>query len=202
MTKMTEALFKIGYGLYLVTCKYGDKDNGLIVNTVTQLTSSPCRVAVTINKDNYSHHIIKQTGVMNVNVLTQETPFSLFKQFGFSSGRNTDKFEGMDILRSDNNLIFLPQYINAVLSLKVENYIEFETHGMFVCTLTDGRVVDFKETMTYSYYHENVKPKPDNAKKKGYVCKVCGYVYEGETLPDDYVCPICKHGASDFEPIS
>ncbi|MBQ8726126.1 MAG: flavin reductase [Clostridia bacterium] len=195
------ALFKIGYGLYVVTSNDGKKDNGLIVNTVTQVTSTPNRIAVTINKENYSHHVIKQSGIMNVNCLTTEAPFSVFERFGFVSGRNVDKFEGYEPLRSDNGLVFLPRYINSFMSLKVENYVDMGTHGMFICSITEARVMGDKESMTYAYYHENVKPKPQTEGKKGYVCKICGYVYEGEPLPEDFICPLCKHGAQDFEPI-
>ncbi len=195
------ALFKIGYGLYVVTCSDGKKDNGLIVNTVSQLTDTPNRVAVNINKQNYSHHIIKQTGKLNVNCLSVEAPFSVFQRFGFQSGRTADKFDGFEPLRSDNGLAFLPRYINAFLSLEVESYVDLDTHGMFICRVTEARVMSDKETMTYTYYQKNVKPKPQTEGKKGFVCKVCGYVYEGDTLPDDFVCPLCKHGAADFEPI-
>jgi len=195
------ALFNIGYGLYVVTSNDGKKDNGLIVNTVTQLTSSPLRVAVAINKDNYSHHVIKNTGIMNVNCLSVEAPFSVFQTFGFQSGRNVDKFKDCTPLRSDNGLIFLPKYINAFMSLKVEDYIDMGTHGLFICSVNESRVMSNKETMTYTYYQNNVKPKPET-KKKGWVCKVCGYVYEGDELPEDFVCPLCKHGASDFEKIN
>ena len=195
------ALFRIGYGLYVVTSNDGNKDNGLIVNTVTQLTDNPNRVAVNINKANYSHHIIKQTGVLNVNCLSVEAPFKVFQNFGFQSGRSVDKFAGCEnICRSDNGLIFLPKYINAFMSLKVEQYVDLGTHGMFICTVTEARIMSDKDTMTYTYYQQNVKPKPQTEGKKGYVCKVCGYIHEGE-LPDDFICPLCKHGAIDFEPI-
>ncbi len=196
------ALFNIGYGLYVVTSNDGKRDNGLIVNTVTQITNTPNRIAVTINKENYSHHVIKQTGIMNINCLSQDAPFSIFERFGFASGRNTDKFEGITPLRSDNGLAFLPQYINSFMSLKVEKYVDFDTHGMFICEITEARVINNNETMTYTYYQNNVKPKPQTEGKKGFVCKICGYVYEGETLPDDFICPLCKHPAADFEPIS
>ncbi len=195
------ALFKIGYGLYVVTSNDGNKDNGLIVNTVTQLTDNPNRVAVNINKANYSHHVIKKTGVMNVNCLSVEAPFKVFQTFGFQSGRTADKFANMDVLRSDNGLVFLPKYINAFMSLKVEQYVDLETHGMFICTVTEARVMNDKETMTYNFYHSNVKPKPQTEGKKGFVCKICGYIYEGDELPEDYICPLCKHGVADFEPI-
>jgi len=195
------ALFNIGYGLYVVTSNDGKKDNGLIVNTVTQVTNTPNRIAVTINKENYSHHVIKQTGKMNLNCLSTDAPFSVFETFGFHSGRNTDKFAGTEVLRSDNGLVFLNRYINAFMSLNVESYVDLDTHGMFICTVTESRVISDTETMSYNYYYNNVKPKPETEGKKGFVCKICGYVYEGDTLPDDYICPLCKHGASDFEPI-
>ena len=196
-----KALFKIGYGLYVVTSNDGKKDNGIIVNSVTQVTDSPNRVAVCINKQNYSHHVVQQTGVMNVNCLSVDAPFEIFKRFGFQSGRNIDKFEDFETLHSDNGLVFLPKYINAFMSLKVEQYLDLDTHGMFICSVTEARVVSDRETMTYNYYQTNVKPKPNTDGMKGYVCKVCGYVYEGDELPEDYVCPLCKHGANDFEKI-
>ena len=195
------ALFNIGYGLYVVTSHDGKKDNGLIVNTVTQVTNTPNRIAVTINKQNYSHHVIKQTGKMNVNCLSTDAPFSVFENFGFKSGRNVDKFADCTPLYSDNGLVFLPRYINSFMSLKVEDYVDLDTHGMFICTITEARVLTDRPTMTYTYYQENVKPKPQTDGKKGYVCKICGYVYEGDELPEDFICPLCKHGASDFEPI-
>jgi len=195
------ALFNIGYGLYVVTSNDGKKDNGLIVNTVTQVTNTPNRIAVTINKANYSHHVIKQTGVMNINCLTVDAPFKVFEAFGFVSGRNVDKFKDCEPLRSENGLVVLPRYINSFMSLKVEQYIDLDTHGMFICSVTEARVISERETMTYSYYHANVKPKPEVEGKKGYVCKICGYVYEGSPLPEDFVCPLCKHGAEDFEEI-
>ena len=195
------ALFRIGYGLYVVTSNDGIKDNGLIVNTVSQVTDSPNRVAVCINKANYSHHVIKQTGIMNVNCLSVDAPFSVFQNFGFQSGRNADKFAGEELVRSDNGLVFLTKYINAFMSLKVEQYIDLDSHGMFICSVEEARVMSDRDTMTYTYYQTNVKPKPQTEGKKGFVCKVCGYIYEGDTLPDDFVCPLCKHGPADFEPI-
>ena len=195
------ALFNIGYGLYVVTSNDGKKDNGLIVNTVTQVTNTPNRIAVTINKENYSHHVIKQTGIMNINCLSTDAPFAVFEKFGFVSGRNVDKFADYEPNRADNGLVFLPRHINSFMSLKVEQYVDLDTHGMFICSVTEARVLTDKETMTYTYYQNNVKPKPETEGKKGYVCKICGYVYEGETLPEDIICPLCKHGAADFEEI-
>ena len=196
-----KALWNIGYGLYVVTSHDGKKDNGLIVNTVIQVTNTPERIAVTINKQNYSHDIIKETGKMNVNTLTVEAPFKVFQAFGFVSGRDTDKFKDCTPNRSENGLVVLPKYINSYMSLAVEQYIDLGTHGMFICSITEADVVSDLETMTYTYYQNNVKPKPEVKKVKGYVCKICGYVHEGETLPEDFICPLCKHGASDFEPI-
>lgn len=197
----TTALFKIGYGLYVVTCNDGKKDNGLIVNTVAQVSDAPKRISVTINKANYSHHVIKKTGKLNVNCLSTEAPFSIFEKFGFVSGRNVDKFAGESVVRSENGLVYLTDFVNSYMSLTVEQYVDLGSHGMFICTIDEAKVQNNKETMTYSYYHSNVKPKPKTEGKKGYVCKICGYVYEGDSLPEDFICPLCKHPASDFEPI-
>ena len=193
-----KALFKIGYGLYVVTSK-GQKDNGLIVNTVTQLTDNPLRVAVNINKLNYSHDIVKRTGIVNVNCLNTEAPFSVFEKFGFVSGRDKNKFEGEELIRSENGLVVLSNYINAFISLKVDDYVDLGTHGMFICSVTESKTINNVDTMTYTYYQKNVKPKPET-NKKGWVCKVCGYVHEGD-LPEDFICPLCKHGVADFEEI-
>jgi len=195
------ALFKIGYGLYVVTCNDGKKDNGLIVNTVAQVSDSPKRISVTINKANYSHHVIKQSGKLNVNCLTTSAPFSVFEKFGFASGRSVDKFASDSVLRSENGLVYLDKHVNSYMSLTVEQYVDLGSHGMFICTIDEAKVLNNDDTMTYSYYHANVKPKPKTEGKKGYVCKICGYVYEGDTLPEDFICPLCKHPASDFEPI-
>ena len=196
------ALFNIGYGLYVVTSNDGKKDNGLIVNTVTQVTNTPNRVAVTINKLNYSCDVIAKTGKLNISTLSQEATFSIFERFGFHSGRDTDKFAGFDhVQRAANGLLFLDKYANAFICCKVINQVDLGTHIMFICDVTQCANLNKVETMTYTYYLQNVKPKPE-ADKKGYVCKICGWVYEGSELPDDIVCPLCKHGAADFEPLA
>ena len=195
------ALFNIGYGLYVVTAKDGAKDNGCIVNTVSQVTNTPNRIAVCINKKNLTHDMVLKTGLMNVNCLSTDAPFSVFEHFGFQSGREVNKIIGEGILRSDNGVAFLGQYINSFMSLKVEQTVDLDTHTMFICAVTEARVITDVETMTYTYYQNNVKPKPETDGKKGWVCKVCGYVYEGEDIPDDFICPLCKHGVADFEPI-
>ena len=196
------ALYNIGYGLYVVTYNDGLKDNGLIVNTVLQVTSSPARISVTINKQNYSHDVIQKTGKMNVNCLTTDAPFSVFETYGFHSGRDVDKFKNTNAERLENGLVILPKYINSFMLLEVEQYIDLDTHGMFICKVIGAEVVSKLPSMTYEYYQKNVKPK-SNVKKeeKGYVCTVCGWVYEGDTLPEDIVCPLCKHGADAFEKI-
>ncbi len=196
------SLFKIGYGLYVVTANDGNRDNGLIVNTVVQIADNPLRIAVSVNKKNYSHDIIKEKGIMNVCCLTESAPFSLFQNFGFKSGRDSDKFSDIFAWRTKNGLMCLRDHINAVISLSVESYQDLGSHGLFICSVTEAHVISEEPSMTYAYYHKNVKPKPETNKKKGFVCKICGYVYEGEELPEDFVCPLCKHGASDFEPIN
>lgn len=199
-----KALYNISYGLYVITSNDGKRDNGMIGNTVVQITNKPAKVVVGINKANYSHDVIRETGIMNVNCLAMDAPFSVFEKFGFQSGRDTDKFAGETPARSENGLVVLSEYVNAVLSLKVESYIDMDSHGMFICTVTEEKVLSDKETMTYTYYQNNVKPKPnaEPTRKKGFVCKICGWVYEGETLPPDLICPICKHPAEDFEPLA
>ena len=196
------ALFNIGYGLYVVTSHDGEKDNGLIVNTVTQVTDTPNRIAVTINKRNYSCGVIAKTGKLNVSTLSEDAPFKLFQRFGFQSGKDTDKFSDFKHgQRASNGLLFLTKYANAYLCCNVIKQVDLGTHIMFICDVTECANLSHAETMTYSYYFKNVKPKPESD-KKGYVCRICGWVYEGEELPEDIVCPLCKHGAADFEPIA
>ena len=195
------ALFNIGYGLYVVTSNDGNKDNGLIVNTVTQVTNTPNRVAVTINKLNYSCDVIAKTGLLNISTLSEDAPFKLFEHFGFQSGRDTDKFADFSAAqRAANGLLFLDKHANSVICCKVINQLDLQTHVMFICDVTECVKLSDAETMTYTFYHKHVKPQPET-EKKGFVCKICGYVYEGDTLPEDYICPLCKHGAADFEPL-
>jgi len=194
------ALFKIGYGLYVLTAKDGDKENGCIINTLLQVTStSPCIGVITVNKQNYTHDIIMKTREFNVSILSTDTPFEVFKHFGFQSGRTVDKFSNYkNVARSANNIIYLPEYSNAYLSFKVTDTLDFETYTMFKGYITDGQIISDAESVTYAYYHKYIKPKPPEAIKKGYRCVICGYIHESETLPDDFICPICKHGVSDF----
>ena len=199
----SKALYSLGYGLYVVTCRDEAKgrDNALILNSVMQVASNPDRIAVCINKANYSHDIVKENGKMNVLCLDESAPFSLFERYGFFSGRDRDKLADVTFTRTENGLPLLNEHVNTCISLCVEEYTDLGSHGMFFCTITESRVLSAAPSMTYAYYHANVKPKAAPKKKVGYVCTICGYVYEGETLPDDFVCPWCKHGAEDFEPI-
>ena len=196
-----KALHKLSYGLYAVTCNDGQKDNGLIVNTVVQVASNPLVLSVAISKANYSHDVIKSTGKLNINCLTTDTPFDVFEKLGFHSGRDTDKMAGLFHWTGKNGLAVLSgEIINAFFSCEVTDYIDLGSHGLFICTVSEAMHISDEPSMTYDFYHKNVKPKKTD-KKKGFVCTICGYVHEGDTLPEDFVCPICKHGASDFEPI-
>ncbi len=197
-----KVLFNIGYGLYAVMSSDGKKDNALIVNTVCQLTSEPLLVAVAINKANYSHDIIKESGKMNVCPLSEDAPFSLFEKFGMQSGRDKNKLEGVKIQRAENSVAYPEEYVNSFFSLEVKSYIDVGTHGLFICAVTQTKTLSDKPTMTYTYYQQNVKPKPQTDVKKGFVCSICGYVHKSDTLPEDFVCPLCLHPASDFTPLA
>lgn len=197
------AMNKIGYGLYVVTTNDGVKDNGCIVNTVMQLTTNPNKVAVTVNKLNYTYNVIMKTGKLNVNCLDETAPFSVFEKLGFVSGRNVDKFANCEKNRSSNGLMIINKYINSYMSLTVLDSIDVGTHTTFICSVDESKVINDNPSMTYAYYHANVKPKPvaKSVGKKTFVCQICGYVYEGESLPKDFICPLCKHGAEDFEEV-
>ena len=197
------AMFKLSYGLFVLSAKEGGRDNGCIINTVQQVTDNPKRISIAVNKANFTHDMIKSTGVFNVSVLSQDAPFKTFQQYGFQSGRDADKFAGQPVARTANGLVYLTENTNAVLSAKVIKTVEYETHTVFFADVTEAKVLSDVPSMTYDYYFAHVKPKPQpvQADKKGWVCKICGYVYEGEELPADFVCPLCKHGPEDFEPL-
>lgn len=198
------AFFKLSYGLFVLTAREGEKDNGCIINTAQLLTDTPKRITIAVNKQNLTHDMILRTGVFNVSVLTEKVPFKVFQHLGFQSGRDTDKFAGWQGPRSANGLCYLPEYTNALLSGRVISTADYGTHTLFVAEVTEARILSEEPSVTYSYYFQHIKPKPQPQaeKKKGFVCKICGYVYEGDTLPEDFVCPLCKHGAADFEPLS
>ena len=199
-----EAMYKIPYGLYMLTTTDGEKQNGCIVNTVSMITDDPKRIVVFVNKANYSETLLQKNKIFNVSVLTESTPFEIFKQFGFQSGRDVDKFEGGRYETSENGLYYLPEHTNAVLSGKVVDHYDYGTHTLFVAEVTEAKKVNAETSVTYEYYQNNIKPKPQAPKKaegEKWVCKICGYTHEGE-LPDDFICPWCKHPAEDFERIS
>lgn len=202
-----KAVNKISYGLYVLSAKQGEKDNACIINTLSQLTSDPLRVSITVNKQNYTHDMILSEGKFTVSLLTQEVPFDYFKRFGFQSGRDVDKFDGFDACaRGENGIYYITKYTNAYISGKVISTLDLGSHTLFVADVTAAEVLDEVPSLTYAYYHSDVKPKPaapssSSGVKIGWRCKICGYVYEGENLPADFVCPLCKHGAEDFEKI-
>lgn len=198
----TNAMFKINYGLYLLSAREGNKDNACIINAVNQITDNPKRIAIAVNKRNYTHDMIEKTKAFSISVLTEETPFSIFSKFGYHSGKDTDKFKNIDnIERCSNGTAYLPEYSNAIICAKVTDTKEYETHTLFIGEVETSKVISDEPSLTYTYYLENIKQKPKTTNKKGFVCKICGYIYEGGNLPEDYICPICKHGAVDFEPI-
>ena len=195
------AMFSLSYGLFVLTARDGAKDNGCIINTVTQLTDSPKRISIAVNKANLTHDMILKTGVFNVSVLSNDAPFAMFQHYGFQSGRDVDKFADVQgMARATNGVYYIPYCTSAFLSAKVTQTVEFETHTLFIADVTEAQTLSNTPSMTYAYYFANVKPKPSKLKEQhGWVCKICGYVYEGEELPPDIICPLCKHGAADFE---
>ena len=198
----TKALFKIGYGLYVLTANDGIKDNGCIINTVMQVTSNPCQIGVAVNKLNYTNKMIQTNKKFNVSVLSENVKFDVFKHFGFQSGASVNKFENYtDMKRSPNGLYYITKDTNAYMSAYVKQEIDLGSHTLFIAQLVGAETLSDAPTVTYDYYQKNIKPKPQETKKSGWRCKICGYVYEGEELPPDFICPWCKHGAEDFEKI-
>ena len=198
----TKAMYNLTYGLFILTAKDGGKDNGCVVNTVTQVTSEPNRIAVAVNKSNFTHDMIMKTKTFNVSVLAENSKFETYKHWGFQSGRDTDKAESISFKRSANGLIYLAEETNAFISASVVSTVDLGTHTLFIADVTDCEILSDVPSVTYGFYQKNIKPKPAaQEKKKGFICTICGYIYEGETLPPDFICPICKHPASDFVPL-
>ena len=195
------AMQKLSYGLFVVTAREGEKDNGCITNTVSQVTINPNRITLAVDKSNYTHDMIVRTGEFNVSILSEDASFDTFKHWGFQSGRTIDKAAGIEFSRSDNGIIYITSGVNAVLCAKVENTIDLGTHSLFIASVEEAFCINEKHSATYTYYHEHIKPAPQKPKKKGWICVICGYIYEGEILPEDYICPLCKHPASDFKPL-
>lgn len=195
-----KALFNITYGLYVLTAREGEMDNGCIINTVMQVANDPVRIAISVIKQNRTHEMIQKTGVFNLSAITTEADFALFQRFGMQSGRDVDKFAGFDaVARSGNGLLYVTRMTNAFLSGKVVQAVDLGTHTMFIAEVTDGQVLSGGWGCTYSYYQADIKPKPVKTAKRSWVCTICGYVYEGDEVPDDYLCPRCNHGKEDFE---
>ena len=204
--KYPKAMYALSYGLFVLTARQGEKDNGCIINTATQVTVTPNRITIAVNKSNYTHDMILATGRFTLSVLSQEAPFSLFQRFGFQSGRDVDKFDGFSdhAVRGDNGILRVTQGACAWLSCKVLSTLDLGTHTLFLADVEDGDMLSSVPSVTYTYYQDHIKPKPQAAPaaKKRWVCVVCGYVYEGDFLPEDFICPWCKHPASDFEPLA
>lgn len=197
----SQVMNKLSYGLFVLTARDGEKDNGCIINTAMQVTTTPNRIIVTVNKDNYTHDMIMKTREFNVSILDEGAVFETFQHFGFQSGRDTDKFAEITFARSDNDIAYLTKESNGYISGRVVDTIDLGTHTMFIAEVTAGKILSEKPSATYAYYHANIKPSAKPVEKKGYICTICGYIYEGDELPADFVCPVCKHGAEDFKPL-
>lgn len=202
-----KVMYALSYGLFVLSARRGEKDNGCITNTAIQVTAEPNRIAIAVNKANYTHDMVKETGKFTLSVLSEEAKFDLFQRFGFQSGRDVDKLADFQehVARDNNGVIYVTQGTNAWLSCQVVSTMDLGTHTLFVADVLDGGVLSQAPSATYAYYQANIKPKPaapaGESAKKRWVCTVCGYVYEGEELPADFICPLCKHLASDFEPL-
>lgn len=194
----SKALYKLSYGLFVITARENGKDNGCITNTAIQAASD--KISVCVNKANLTHDMIASTGQFCLSVLAEDATFELFQRFGYQSGRDADKFKGFEpVARDEGGLIYLTRMANARISCEVTQAVDLGSHTLFAARIQSSAVLSNAPSATYAYYFEHIKPKPEQPKRKGWVCKICGYVYEGEELPADFVCPICKHGAADFE---
>ena len=201
-----KAMYNLTYGLFVLTSCLDGKDSGCIINTAGQVTSSPNRISITVNKDNFTHDLVKASGKFNISILSEKADFEIFKHFGFQSGRTTDKFAGYSACRrSENGLYYITEGTNAFISATVEQSIDLGSHTMFIASVDDMEVLDSAPSATYAYYQSSIKPKPEAKASSGktvWRCTVCGYIYEGEEIPADFICPLCKHPASDFEKVT
>ena len=202
-----KAMYKLSYGLFILTTKVGDKDNGCVINTAIQAASEPNQISIAVNEANYTHDMIFESGEFNVSVISKDAKFDLFKRFGFQTGREVDKFaDYSNMTRSGNGIYYITEGTNAFISVKVEKTVDLGSHTMFIGTITDMVVLADTASVTYEYYLENIKPKPEAVGTTSdgqtiWRCIICGYEYVGEELPEDFICPICKHPASDFEKV-
>lgn len=201
-----KAMYQLTYGLFVLTAQLNGKDSGCIINTAGQVTSVPNRISITVNKDNFTHDLVKESGKFNISILSEKASFDTFQHFGFQSGRTVDKFAGYGACRrSENGLYYITEGTNAYISATVEQAIDLGSHTMFIAAVDDMELLTSDPSASYAYYQANIKPKPEEKAASGktvWRCTVCGYIYEGEELPADFVCPLCKHPASDFEKVS
>lgn len=203
-----KTMFKLTYGLFVLTAWENGRDNGCIINTAGQVTMTPNCISVTVNKANYTHDMIMHTGKFNLSILSEEAAFDVFQRFGFQSGRDKDKIKGYEgVKRSNNGICYVTEGTNGFISGTVKQSIDLGTHTLFIAEADDMEVLSGAASATYSYYHEHIKPKPEKVGvtaegKTVWRCRICGYEYEGDELPDDFICPICKHPASDFEKVT
>jgi len=196
------AMFKLSYGLFVLTAREGRKDNGCIINTAVQITSSPLRLSIAVNKANFTNGMIANTGEFNLSVLAESAPFAVFQQFGFQTGKDIDKFASCaHDERAANGIRYAGDHANCVIAAKTCAALDYGTHTLFIADVTQSFVLSAERSVTYQYYFDNIKPKPPKAEKRGFACKICGYVHEGPSLPEDFVCPLCKHGPADFQPL-
>lgn len=207
--KNKKAMYALSYGLFVLTARQGEKDNGCIINTAVQVTTTPNRITIAVNKSNYTHDMVLSTGAFALSIVSEQAEFSLFQRFGFQSGRDVDKFTGFvtHSQRGENGILFVTQGTNAWLSCRVVSTLDLGSHTLFLADVVDGDMLSSDPSATYAYYQSHIKPKPQAeapaapATKKRWICTVCGYVYEGDFLPPDFICPVCKHPAEDFEPL-
>lgn len=200
-----KAMYNLTYGLFILTSSFEGKDNGCVINTAGQVTSEPNRISIAVNKSNYTHEMILKSGKFNISILSEDAKFDIFKHFGFGSGRDTDKFENFEnCKRSSNGIFYITDGTNAYISATVEQTVDLGSHTLFIARVEDMEVLSNTPSATYSFYQSNIKPKQNTGTSTGktvWKCTVCGYIYEGEELPSDFICPLCKHPASDFEKI-
>lgn len=202
----SKAMHKLTYGLFVLTANDNGKHNGCIINTAIQVTSNPNCISIAVNKSNLTHDMIKENKKFNISIISQNANFELFKRFGFQSGRDVDKFEGFTGYKKGlNDVNYITEGTNAYISAWVQEMVDLGTHTLFIAAVTNMEVLNDVPSASYEYYQNNIKPQPQKTEVKSdktvWRCKVCGYEYEGEELPEDYICPLCKHPASDFEKV-
>jgi flavin reductase (DIM6/NTAB) family NADH-FMN oxidoreductase RutF len=197
-----KALYNLTYGLYLLSTREEGKDYGCIINTAVQVARDPDRIAISVQNNNKTCEVLKRTELFNLTAITEDAPFDLFKQFGMQSARDVEKFRGYPgVDRAPNTLPILSRHGNMYLSVYVDQVMDLGSHTLFIGQILDGEVLSNKPSCSYGHYQANIKPKTKKAAAKQWECRICGHIYEGEEVPDDYLCPLCKHGKEDFVPV-